>query len=86
MEDGSEDGEDHVDTKPPAGGSRGHGASRDGTGDGEGVEEDDEEAANGRDEAEGESKENAAGGGAEKDVVAEEEEFVDVVVRFTNGG
>ena len=80
MEDGGKDGEDHVDTKPPAGGSRGHGASRDGTGDGEGVEEDDEEAANGREKTEGEGEENAAGGSAEEDVVTEEEELVDVVV------
>lgn len=53
MEDGGEDGEDHVDAVPAAGGGRGHGAAGDSAGDGECVEEDDEETANGREEAEG---------------------------------
>lgn len=80
MEDGGKDGEDHVDAEPAAGRGGCHGAARDGAGNGEGVEEDDEEAANGREKTEGEGEENAAGGSAEEDVVTEEEELVDVVV------
>lgn len=45
------------------------------------MEEDEEEAADGGDEAEGEGEEDAARGGPEEDVVGEEEDLVCVVVR-----
>lgn len=56
----------------PTAGPRGDGGTaRDGSGYGEGVEEDDQEAADGGDEPQRESQEDAAGGGAQQDVVAE---------------
>lgn len=66
---------------PPTGHpSRSRRASRDGADDGEDVEEDQEEAADGREEAEREGEEDATGGCSKENVVAEEEDFVGVVV------
>lgn len=64
---------------PTAG--RGCGTAGDSADDGRNVEEDEEEAAEGGEEAEGEGEEDAARGSPKQDVVAEEEHLVDVVLR-----
>nr|KYP64200.1 hypothetical protein KK1_018790 [Cajanus cajan] len=84
LEDGSQNGGHHVSRVPPVGPHGG--AARDGTGDGEDVEEDEEEAAERGNEAQREGEEDAAGGCTQEDVVAEKEHLVGVVVTRSDGG
>lgn len=67
-------------SEPSSRSGGGHGATGDGGSNGEDVEEDEGEAAERGEETEGESEENAAGGGAEEDVICVEKELVSVVM------
>lgn len=71
LEDGGEDGGDHVGGVELVGPGRGDWAGYEGHGDGGNVQEDEEEADEWREEAEGESEEDEGGRWTEEDVVAD---------------
>ncbi|PON31278.1 hypothetical protein TorRG33x02_358240, partial [Trema orientale] len=82
LEDGRQHRGHHVRPVPLPGPRGGRGAARDGPDNGEDVEKDEEDPADGREEAEGEGEEDAAGRGSQQDVVAQQEHLVGVVVGF----